>query len=160
MASLELNAGRLGARGKGLSVAVAVLGVAVFLVDFVLLRGEQVAHAEVYLDRPEPARIAVDRVGERHLVEISTRKRIRGETRGRKLAFRLEDPDGQIVHQDSELATRKMRYFSFIPLASGEYALHIEDNGLLVKSTSGSARVGVYVNDHRLFGRLFSAIPF
>jgi hypothetical protein len=150
----------LGARSKGLSVAVAVLGVALFLVDFVLLRGEQVAHAEVYFDHPEPARIAVDRVGERHLVEIWTRKRIHGETRGRKLAFRLEDPDGQIVHRGSEMAARKTRYFSFMPVASGEYALHIEDNGMLMKSTRGSARVDVYVNDHRLFGRLFSAISF
>jgi hypothetical protein len=160
MASLELNVGRLGARSKGVSVAVAVLGIAVFLIDFVLLRGEQVARAEVHFDRPEPARIAVERVGERHLVEISTRKRVHGETRGRNLAFRLEDPDGQVVHQDSELVARKTRYFSFMPVVSGEYALHIEDNGLLVKSSRGSARIDVYVNDRRLFGRLFSAISF
>jgi hypothetical protein len=47
-----------------------------------------------------------------------------------------------------------------MPVESGEYTLHIEDGGLLMKSTRGSARIDVYVNDHRLFGRLFSAIPF
>ena len=104
MAGLEFNMGRMGARGKGVSVAVAVLAVALFLVDFVLLRGEHVAHAEVYFDRSEPARIAVDRVGERHLVEISTRKRIRGETRGRRVAYRLEDPSGQVLERGSEMA--------------------------------------------------------
>jgi hypothetical protein len=160
MAGLEFNAGRLGARSKGVSVAVAVLGVAVFLVDYVLLRGEHVAHAQVYFDRSEPARIAVDRVGERYLVEISTRKRIHGETRGRRIAYRLEDPRGEVIEQGSELRARKTRYFSFMAVESGEYTLHIEDGGMLMKSTHGSARVDVYVNDHRIFGRLSSAIPF
>jgi hypothetical protein len=157
MSGIHINLGRIrGTRGGAVSVAVVALAVVLFLVDFVALRGERVAHARAALGG-EPARLEIQRLGEKHLVEITTRRRHHGETQGRTIAWRLEDPSGNVVHQDSELTMHKERYFSFTPNVPGQYALHVEGGGLVFKSARGSADVDVFVNDRRIFARIFSA---
>jgi hypothetical protein len=160
MAEIGLRWGSSGNRSKGLSVGLALLGAAFFLVDFVVLRGEHVANDSVSLGRSEPAVLRLDRVREEHLVEVDTRRRVNRKQRGRAVKLRFEDPEGRLVYQSSELVAHKERSFSFTPTAAGEYRLYVEGNSLLGGSSSGSARVDVYVNDHRIFGRLFSFISF
>jgi hypothetical protein len=156
MGGIHINLGRIGGtRGGAASVAVVALGLALFLVDFVVLRGERVAHDRAALGG-EPARLEIQRVGEKHLVEIATRRRHHGKTEGRTIAWRLEDPSGIGIHQDSELTAHKERYFSFTPNVPGEYVLHVQGAGLVFKSASGSAGVDVFVNDRRIFPRIFS----
>ena len=41
-----------------------------------------------------------------------------------------------------------------------EYALYVEDNGLVMQSRSGYARISVTVNDRRILGPLLSKLPF
>lgn len=156
MSGIHINLGRIGGtRGGAASVTVVTLAAALLLVDFVALRGERVAHDGAALGG-EPARLEIQRVGEEHLVEIATRRRHHGKTRGRTIAWSLEDPSGNVVHQDSELTAHKERYFSFTPNVPGQYALHVQGGGLVFKSASGSADVDVFVNDRRIFARLFS----
>ena len=100
--------------------------------------------------------IEIDQVGEEHLVEISTRRRHKGETAGRSVSYRLENPDGRIIVKESELVTRKRRFLRFKPDLPGEYRLFVEDPGIFGGS-HGNARVSVYVNDRRLLGRF---LPF
>jgi hypothetical protein len=157
MSGIHIDLGRIGGtRGGPASLAVVALGLALFLVDFVALRGERVAHDRADLGG-EPALLEIQRVGEKHLVEITTRRRHHGETHGRTIAWRLEDPSGIVVQQDSELTVHKERYFSFTPNVPGRYTLHVEGSGLVFKSGSGSADVDVFVNDRRILARLFSA---
>ncbi len=120
--------------------------------DFVALRGEQVGGATVRLSSDDPALIEIDRVGEEHLVEISTRRNRGGETKGRSVNYRLEDPKGRSIVEESELVNRKSRFPRFEPDLSGEYRLFVEDPGLF-GGGHGSARVSVYVNDRRILGR-------
>jgi hypothetical protein len=160
MAEIRMQWGKSGNRNKGLSVGLALLGAALFLVDFVVLRGEHVATDSVSFYSNEPAVLQLDRVGEEHLVEVDTRKRVNRKQRGRAVKLRFEDPEGRLIYQSSELVAHKERSFSFTPTAAGEYRLYVEGNNLLGGSSSGSARVDVYVNDHRIFGRLFSFISF
>ena len=157
MGGIHIDLGRIGGtRSKAASVAVVALGAALLLVDFVALRGERVAHDRAFLGG-EPALLEIQQVGEKHLVEITTRRRQHGKTQGRTLAWRLEDPSGIVVKQDSELTSHKERYFSFTPNVPGQYVLHVQGGGLVFKSASGSADVDVFVNDRRIFARLFSA---
>lgn len=139
------------------AVVAAVLGLACFALDFVVLRGEPVAHATARLDREEPVRLLLERVGVEHTFEISTRHRRRGEVEGRTLAWRLVAPDGSVVVEGSEVTAHQERFFSYTPAEPGEYQLHLEDNGLVFRSRRGSARVDVLVNDRRIFARLFAA---
>jgi hypothetical protein len=156
MGGIQINLGRIGgARGGAASIAVVALGAALFLVDFVALRGERVASGRAALGG-EPAVLEIQRAGQKHLVEIATRRRQHGETRGRTIAWRLEDPSGNVVQQDSELTAHKERYFSFTPGVPGRYLLHVEGDGLIFKSTSGSAEIDVFVNDRRVLPRIFS----
>ncbi len=104
----------------------------------------------------EPALLEIQRVGEKHLVEITTRRRHHGETQGRTIAWRLEDPSGIVVHQESEIAARKERYFRLTPSVPGQYVLHVQGGGLVFKSARGWADVDVFVNDRRIFARIFS----
>ena len=69
--------------------------------------------------------------------------------------YRLEDREGRILAEESELVSRKRRFVSFEPESSGEYRLFIEDPGLFGEGY-GSAQVSVYVNDHRILGRFLS----
>ncbi|MBW1683479.1 MAG: hypothetical protein JRS35_00300 [Deltaproteobacteria bacterium] len=157
MGGIHIDLGRIGGTRTGAaSVAVVALGLALFLVDFVALRGERVAHDRAAIGG-EPALLEIQRPGEKHLVEITTRRRQHGKTHGRAIAWRLEDPSGIVVQQDSELTAHKERYFSFTPNVPGQYVLHVQGGGLVFKSASGSADVDVFVNDRRILARLFSA---
>jgi hypothetical protein len=157
MGGIHINLGRIGGtRGGAASIAVAALAIVLFLVDFVALRGERVAHDRAALGGG-PALLEIQRLGEKHLVEITTRRRHHGKTQGRTIAWRLEDPSGNVVQQDSELTAHKERYFSFTPNVPGQYVLHVQGGGLVFKSASGSADVDVFVNDRRILARLFSA---
>ncbi len=157
MGGIHIDLGRIGGtRSKAASVAVVALGAALLLVDFVALRGERVAHDRAAIGG-EPALLEIQRPGEKHLVEITTRRRQHGKTQGRTIAWRLEDPSGIVVKQDSELTAHKERYFSFTPNVPGQYVLHVQGGGLVFKSGSGSADVDVFVNDRRIMARLFSA---
>ena len=160
MGEINLDYGKFGSRSKGMSDGLALLGAALFLVDFVVLRGEHVASDSVSLASSEAALLRLDRIGEEHLVEIDTRRRVDRKQRGRAVKLRFEDPEGRLAYQDSELVAHKERSFSFTPTTAGEYRLYIKGNSLLGGSSSGSARVDVYVNDHRIFGRLFSFVSF
>ena len=156
MGDIHVKLGRIGGnRGGAASIAVVALGVALFLVDFVALRGDRVAYDNAAIGG-EPAFLEIQRVGEEHLVEIATRRRHHGKTLGRTIAWRLEDPSGIGIHQDSELTARKERYFRFTPSVPGEYVIHVQGAGLVFQSASGSADVDVFVNDRRIFTRIFS----
>ena len=149
---MEIQIGRGGSKAKGLGLGAVALAVALALVDFVALRGTRVDHASVRLTGDEPAVLEIERAGEEHLIEITTRRRRHGETKGRSIDYRLESPDGRILFEESELVSRKDRYLSFEPEVAGEYRLYVEDRGLL-GSSSGSAAVDVYVNDRRILRR-------
>ena len=126
------------------------------LIDVIALRGERVAQATVSFRDGAPARIEIAQTGETHLVEVTTRYRRNRKTHGRTVKLQLFDPQGATVYKRSEIAAHKTRYFRFTPVVAGEYTLAIEENGLLVKSTRGSADVGVFVNDRRILARVFS----
>jgi hypothetical protein len=160
MSGIEISTGQLSGRNKTLGAVGAVVVVALCLIDLIALRGDRVAHDTAYFDGSEPARIEITRPYEKHLVEVSTRYRRNRETRGRAVELRLLDPEGTTVYASSEIAARKTRFFSFTPMIAGEYQLQVEENAILMKSTRGSADVEVFVNDRRLLGRLFSALPF
>jgi len=153
---MELDTGASRSRSKTIGFGVAAAGVALALLDLIVLRGEQVDSATVRLASDEPATIEIARVGEAHLVEISTRRIRRGETAGRSVEYRLEAPDGRVVFESSELVVRKRRFERFEPEQAGEYRLYVDDPGLL-GGRSGSARVSVYVNDRRIRAHL---LPF
>jgi len=140
-------------KARGLGIGAIALAVALALLDFVVLRGDSVASDTARLSGESPAVIEVQRVGEEHLIEITTRRRRNGETRGRSVDYRLEGPDGRVLLEESEIVTRKERYATFEPTVAGEYRLFVSDEGLL-GSGSGSARVRVLVNDRRLLRRL------
>lgn len=145
---------RSGGRVKGLSVAAVALGVLLFAADFVFLKGEVVARDSAELNGTSPAVFSVSRVGEPHLVEIRTPRRVAGETHGRKVAWRLVDPEGITIAEDEELIDHEERHFSFEPGLAGKYRLYVEDNGLLLRTETGSAYVSVTVNDRRISKRL------
>lgn len=140
--------------GKGWAIAVVAIAVALALTDLVVLRGEPVGSATVPLRPGEVGLLEISRVGEEHTVEISTRRRVRGETRGEAVTIRLRGPDGATLHEESELVARKTRYFAFVPERAGTYRISVDDNRTLLGSSTGSARVSVTVNDRRILGRL------
>jgi hypothetical protein len=142
-------------RAKGISLGVAGLAVLLALVDFVLLRGEPVARDTARLNGASPAVFNVARLGEPHLLEIRTQRRVSGEDRGRKVSWRLVDPDGITIRDDEELLDHTERRFRFVPDQAGEYSVYVEDNGLLLRSETGSAFVTVRVNDRRILPRVF-----
>ena len=139
---------------KRWGIALGVLVLALALVDFVVLKGDSVGGGSVSLraDSP-PLVLTITRPGEKHLVKIKTRKRSHGESVGQSIAYQLIDPSGVAVVEESELFSRKSRYFSFSPAAPGEYALHVEETKL-VGSGRGSGYVSVTVDDHRVLSRL------
>jgi hypothetical protein len=134
-----------------LGVAVVLLG----LVDMIALRGEQVAYTTARLSSRDPVTIQISRVGEEHLVEISTSRRLRGETEGKAVRYRLESPSGATVYEDSEIVARKKRFFEFVPGEAGAYRFFIEENMNLLGSTTYSAHIAVYTDDRRVLARLF-----
>lgn len=150
---MEIELGGKGGRAKGLSLGALALGVLLFGVDTVLLKGEFVARDSAELSGMSPAVFHVGRVDEPHLVEIRTRRRVSGEYRGRKVAWRLVDPDGITIREDEELLDHKERVIRFEPAMAGEYKLYVEDNGLLLRTETASAVVTVTVNDRRIMKR-------
>ena len=100
----------------------------------------------------EPLALAITRPAEKHMVELRTKERVRGEDKGQAITYRLVDPNGEIVHSDSEFVSHKRRYFSFYPSTTGEYLLYAEEAKLLGTSR-GSAHVSVTVNDRRTISR-------
>lgn len=150
---MEIEIGGKSSKAKGLGLAALALGIALALLDLVVLRGDRVDHASARLTGDQPAVLEIDRPGQEHLIEITTRRRRNGETKGRSIDYRLEDPNGRVVLEDSELVSRKQRYLSFEPEVAGEYRLYVEDEGLF-GSSSDSASVDVYVNDRRIMRHL------
>jgi len=141
-------------RLKGWGIALGIVFFSLAMVDFVALKGEHVASANVSLRADSsPGVIDVSRPGEEHLVQISTRKRSHGESKGRSIAWRLVAPDGTTVEEDSELVSHKKRFFEFLPVEEGAYELHVEET-VLLGSGNGTASVAVYVNDRRILGPL------
>lgn len=140
---------------KARGIALGVVVVALALVDLVVLKGDPVASGTLSL-RPdsEPFAVMVTQPAEEHLLEIRTRKRVRGESRGLSIAYRLVDPDGVTLLEESELVTRKKRYVSFQPTSAGEYTLHAEEARLIGSGGRGTAYVAVTVGDHRVISRL------
>jgi hypothetical protein len=160
MSASEIEEGRIRWWVKLVSLIVLLLVGGVFLVDFVVLRGDRVAHGTAYLGRDEPARLAIERIGEIHLVEITTRRAAVGQARDQALRFRLVDPEGATVYESAEIVSRTERFFEFTPTIAGEYKLHAEDSSVLLGRSRGLARVAVWVNDRRILARSLPAIPF
>ncbi len=146
--------GNMGPRSKATTALIVVAAVSMFLVDTVALKGEIVAREVVRFDTP--GQLAIERVGEKHTLEIETRRRVRGENRGRTIQWRLEDPEGVVVYESAELTSHTRRFYTFRPVEAGTYTIHVEDNGMLFQSDRGSATVNVLVNDRRIFARLFA----
>lgn len=128
-------------------------------VDTVVLRGEHVGHARVYFNRPEPVRLVVDRVGATHLVEIRSPRRVQGKDVGFRLSYWIETPDGETIRGGEEIRTHEKRSFRFVPTKAGEYAVHVQRDGLMTASSGGSAQVDLYANDRRVLPRLLERLP-
>jgi len=143
-------------RAKGWTIALGLAVVLLGFVDLIALRGEQVASATARLTARDPATIEIYRVGEQHLVEISTRRRVHGESKGRAIRYRVESPSGVAVYEDSEIVSRKKRFFEFVPGETGIYRFFIEENMSLLGSTTDTARISVYVDDRRILARLLN----
>jgi len=157
---MDVDLGRMPAKTRGWSLALVAAACALALVDFVVLRGERIDSARPSLSSDAPVVLTIDRVGEEYTVEIGTRVRRQGETKGRSIDYRLEAPDGRVIAEESELVTRKRRFVRFTPDVPGEYALTVEDEGLF-GGTYARADVVVYVNDRRVLGpRLLSSLRF
>ena len=144
------------AKGKSLSIGAAGIVIALALVDIVVLRGEHVDGATIRLSWDDPAVLEITRVREEHLVEISTRRSRKGGSSGRSVTYRLEDPEGRIIAEGSEIVSRNRRFLRFEPALSGEYRLFVAEPGLF-EGGHGSAQVSVYVNDRRILRRF---LPF
>ena len=143
-------------RAKGWAIALGLAVALLALVDLIALQGEQVASATARLSASDPVTIDIFRVGEEHLVEISTRRRVQGESKGRAIRYRVESPSGVVVYQNSEIVARKKRFFEFVPGEAGAYRFFIEENMNLLGSTTDTARIAVYVNDRRILARLLN----
>jgi hypothetical protein len=139
---------------KKWGIALGVLLLSLSLIDLVVLKGEHVASGSASLRADsEPLVITISRPRVEHLVGISTRERIRGESRGQSIAYRLVTPDGMTASEDAELISRKKRYFDFVPMQAGDYQLHLQE-ATLIGSGSGTAYVNVTVGDRRVLSRL------
>lgn len=140
--------------GKGWVFAVAMIVAALALSDMVFLRGEHVDSVSVSLGDSDGGRLEIARTGEEHRVEISTRRRVRGETRGEAIHVRLVGPDGSPVLEDTELVARKTRTYDFVPTRAGTYWIYVDDARSLLGTGRGRARVTVTVNDRRILAPL------
>ena len=117
-------------------------------------RGESVGGGSLNLRADSaPLVLQITRTGEDHLIEIRTRKSVGSERKGRSIAYRLVDPSGATIVEDSEILSHKKRSFSFEPTLAGDYTLYAEETKL-VGSGRGTAYVAVTVNDRRVLSRL------
>lgn len=147
---------RFGFKSK-LATGIAIgLMLLVMVLEWTVLRGDQIAQMTIRLSAKEAGIIKVEQPGQTHLVEIDTR---RGrKSKGKRINMRLEDPDGAVIYESSELASRKERFFSFTPKVAGPYKLHLELG--MLSGSSRSASVRVFVNDRRVLARIMAALPF
>jgi hypothetical protein len=131
--------------GAGVMVLV-FLGV---LFDVFYLQGDLVASGSVDIVNTKDAfKITVNQPWEEYLVEIST------GSRKKKLHYRLEGPEGLVLHEDVEYRSHKgNRNFAFIPPTAGTYALFV-DPGALTYGGWGHARVKVYIHDRRILKKI------
>jgi hypothetical protein len=149
----------LSPRTRALSIAGVAVAVVIALLDFVVLRGDVVARVSVDLRDEEPTFVELTRLGEPHLVEIRATRRVKGETRGRNVDYRIVDPNGNVVVDESEFVQRKDRYVRFTPMVAGNYAISVHDGGGYLRGNTShrTATVKVLVNDRRILPRL---LPF
>lgn len=160
MSEMETKLGAFrNSRAKKIGVVVTLAVVGLLLMDFLVLRGEQVDYDSAALRAEEPMILSISKVGQEHLVEIDTHRRINGKNKGQTVKIRFEDPDGNLVYQMSELTAHKDRFFRFKPEIAGEYKLWVEPKGNLFGPGSGRARAAVFVNDRRIIGRLLAFMP-
>jgi hypothetical protein len=146
-------------RGKTIGMGITAAVVVLFVVDFFVLRGEQVDYDSVSLRDHAPMILSISRVGETHLVEIDTHHRMNGKNMGETVKIRFEDPSGKMVYEMSELTARKGRHFRFKPEVAGQYKLYVEPKTTLFGPGSGRAKAAVFVNDRRIVARLLAFMP-
>ena len=147
-----------GARVGGIVAGAALMGLV--MVDFVVLGGERVGGSMVPVGSGRSGVLEISRVGEEHLVEISTRRRMQQRSKGRALSIRLEGPDGAVLYEDSEIVSRQQRYFEFVPDTPGPHRLFLEESMSLLGSGGGNASVTLRVNDHRILRRVYPLMHF
>jgi hypothetical protein len=114
-----------GTRLAGIVAGAAVTALA--LIHFVVLGGEMVDGATVPVGSGRPGVFEISRVGEEHLVQISIRPRMHPNSKGRALGIRLEDPDGPVLYEDSEIVLREQRFFEFVPEKAGTRRLFLAE---------------------------------
>lgn len=150
----------LGRRRSGWSVGIAALAAMLTLLDFVVLRGDQVASVSVSLASETGRTLHIEQAGEEHLVQIATYQRRHGERRGRSVDYWIEDPEGYVVAEESEIMSHEVRFVRFVPDVAGSYQVGVTDESLL-GSAHGTARVTVYMNDRRVVSPLLRRLlPF
>jgi hypothetical protein len=147
-----------GARVGGIVAGAAVM--ALVMVDFVVLGGDRVGGAMVPVGAGRSGVLDVSRVGEEHLVQISTRRRTGQSSKGRALSIRLEGPDGAVLYEDSEIVSRQERYFEFVPDTPGTHRLFLEESMTLLGAGRGNASVTLWVDDHRILRRIYPRMHF
>jgi hypothetical protein len=139
----------LGRKSGLVSAGVMVLVFLGILFEVFYLQGDLVASGSVDIVNTKDAfKITVNHPWEEYLVEIST------GSRKKKLHFRLEGPEGLVLHEDMEYRGHKgNRNFSFIPPTAGTYTLFV-DPGALTYGGWGHASVKVYIHDHRILTKI------
>jgi hypothetical protein len=141
---------------KGWGIAIGLAVAALAFADFVALKGDVIDTTTVNYRSSDPGVIEITRVGEEHLFEISTRRRVQGESKGTAIKYRLEGPDGMVWYENAEIVSKKRRFFEFVPVEAGIYSLYVEENMTLLGSGRGNAYVKVYLNDRRILSRLLN----
>jgi hypothetical protein len=142
----------------GIVAGAAVM--ALVMADFVVLGGERVGGSMVPVGAGRSGVLEISRVGEAHMVEISTRPRMQQRSKGRALSIRLEGPDGSVLYEDSEFVSRQQRYFEFVPDTAGPHRLFLEESMSLLGSGGGNASVTLRVNDRRILRRVYPLMRF
>ncbi len=138
---------------KTWSIVLGLIVFALVSVDFVVLKGERVAGGTVNLSASSPPLVLpVSQTGVPHLVEIATRKHSNNETKGRTISYRLTGPDGSLIAEDSEMVSRKKRFFEFTPTSAGDHSLRAQE-ATLIGSGRGTGHVDVTVGDRRTISR-------
>jgi hypothetical protein len=141
----------LSKRGRIAGAAIVALLVGI---DFIVLRGDTVAHLSVPLDGNQAGEFVVTRAGEPHLISIrTTRHKTGSEQKGRSIFYRVTRSDDQVVAEEDEMVSRKTRYVRFTPDTAASYRIEIKDEQLL-GTAFGNASVSVTVNDRRILPRL------
>lgn len=150
---------KIGPKTRATSMALVVLLVVLALVDFVVLKGTSAGGAQIDLKSDVPAVFELTEVGKPHLVKIKATRRVKGETKGRNVDYKLVGPNGTVIVDESEFVDRKTRYIRFTPYVAGPYTIHVSDDSTYVRggSTNRTATVTVHANDRRI---LPSILPF